>query len=390
MRFSFVGEIVLNGLDTEKPYLKEGLTKKGVPYKSIKMIVRASKSNSAFLEMFGMERDVIKTKSDDGTDLEINWNDRTDPDVIKQVTYSRKFVIAQGEERVEFLSEIDFIDYIGVHFDEINGKRARITGEVEKNEYNGKVTNRYKIHSIYLLDEEEDKEIDEATANKNLKLKGIMYFSKEDIDIADWDSEKKIRINAYSREYMGKDKNGQAIPDRYYELPLVFDASKIDFSKETHVKMLKLRLKQLCCDLTADNKVKITAKNGYYSNNFVINLYQGAEEVEFTYDSLTQVQKEMVDLGMKTVDDFKPTGTSYGERIVRFKVVDFDLRNDYADGVVKEDDTRNEEIKEGIYVPVAPQLTEDAEGVDALNETEEVKPKSKAVVVEEDPADLFA
>lgn len=361
MYFTFIGELVLNGLETEHPFLKSGTTKTKAPYKTINAIVRAAQNNSAFVEMFGMERKSIKTRNSEGNNIEIAWSDRLDESVIKDVDSRNRFTIVDGDDRHEFITELDLIEYIEEHYEELNGKRVQVTGQVSKNEYNGKVSNRYQFKSIYVLDED-------SKQKNGLQVRGQMYFSKEDVDIADWAEGKTITISAYTREYVGKDDDGNSI-FKYYELPITFDASKVDFENERHVKMVKFRLKQLGCELTDDNKVKVVMKKGYYSNNITLNYINGAEEVEFTYDMLTDTQKEMVDLGMKEVKDFKPSGTTYGERIVVFKVVNFDLRGDYEDGIKKEDDDTSAEITDNIYVPVPVEEKVSESEDDALNET---------------------
>ena len=379
MYFNFVGNLVLNGLETEHPFLREGVTAKKAAYKSVSMIVQAAKNNSAFTEIFGMERDTIKTKNKDGQDIEIAWADRLDADVIASVDGRRKFTFVNGEDRHEFLTEWDLINYIAENYDEINGQRAMVTGQVGKNEYNGKVSNRFVFKAIYLLDEE-------SNAKNGLRIKAPMYFAKNGIDTADWNDEKKLTITGYTREYAGKDDDGNS-SYKYYELTTVLDASKADFENEKHLKMINFRLKQLGCELTTGNKVKVTAKKGYYANQFEILLYQGAEEVEFTYDELTDTQKEMVDLGMKTVEDFKPRGQAYGDRVVVYKITGVDATGDFKDGIIKADEDTDAEIEENIYVPVAAEKK--VEESDALNETTD-KADSKAEAAEEDEEDLFS
>lgn len=382
MNFTFTGELAFNGLETEHPFLREGTTKgkngkSGKSYKSLNLIVIAAKNNRGYAEIFGMKNESISTKSSTGEAIEIDWADRLDEDVIKTVDSMRKFTISDGDERHEFITEFDLITYIAEHVDDLSGRRAIVSGSVGKNEYNGKVTNRFTFRRITLLDDEDDRK-------NSLRVKGIMFFNKEGIDIADWASEKKINISAYTHEYVGKDDNGDA-KYAYYEQPILFDASKVDFENEKHVKMLKFRLRQLGLEFVDENKVKIAIKKGWISQNLILAYANGAEAVELTYDELTETQKEMVDLGMKEVKDFAPKGGSFGERKVIYKAVDFDLVGDYQDGFITCDTDTCEEIEENIYVPVP--VTESA---DELEEEVEEKPKKSNKPVEEDDEDIFS
>lgn len=377
MYFTFVGEISFNGMETEHPFLREGKTKNNAPYKTINMSIASTKNNRAYTEIFGMERKTIKTRSVTGNNVEIAWEDRLDADVVKSVDGRNKFIIVNGDERNEFITELDLINYIADHVDELNGKIARVVGQSSKNEYKGKVSNRFTFRSIYILD-------DDTTEKRTLQLRTPMYFNKDGIDTTDWAENKQLTITAYTREFVKKDEEGNSIY-KYYEQPVILDASKIDFENERHVKSLKFRLKQLGCELADGNKIKVVMKKGYYSNNLTLSYVNGAEEVEFTYDMLTDTQKEMVDLGMKAVDDFKPSGSTFGDRVVLYKVINFELKGDYEDGIVKEDDETSKEIEENIYVPVPVE-----EKMDDYEETAPETPAKEESKADVDDEDLFA
>ena len=65
---------------------------------------------------------------------------------------------------------------------------------------------------------------------------------------------------------------------------------------------------------------------------------------------LTDAQKEQIELGIKTLDDFKPKGNIYGDRIDEFRLFDPKLEGDFADGLLKADETADE-FEEKIYQP---------------------------------------
>ncbi len=140
-------------------------------------------------------------------------------------------------------------------------------------------------------------------------------------------TEKKIYINGYTREYIDKDTGNKFLPQQ-----CVFDASKIDFNNEHHVQVLDYKLKNLGF-VREQGKIKCTLKkNTVYTLRMIFTYVNGAEEVAFDESSLTPNQKEAIALGLKTIDDFRPRGSIYGNRITQYKISDFDLRDDAADG----------------------------------------------------------
>ena len=64
-------------------------------------------------------------------------------------------------------------------------------------------------------------------------------------------------------------------------------------------------------------------------------------------------------MGIKTVDDFRPKGNVYGDRIDEFRLFEPKLEGDYADGVLECDDTADE-FEEKIYVPAQDETMEEA------------------------------
>lgn len=375
MRFNFCGELKFSPMDSRRPYLREGVSKKGKQWRSINFGVAAETNNRAYVEMFGqMEQDEIRTKDTDNKDIVIAWADRNDPGVISTVANYRKRVIAlEGKERKEFITDWDAIQYIIDNLDDIKDKKYIVTGDVTKDFFNGQVSNRFTIRNIYAPKE---------GAKNKLTINAEIYFTADDIDLADWKEEKRINISAYTREYIDKEE-----PNAFVAQNFVFDCSKVDFTNERHVNMLKIRGKQLGLEFSDKGAPKITLKkNKVYQQSVVINYVNGAETIEFGYDQLTEAQKEFVDMGLKTVEDFRPRGQIYGNRIVVFKITDFDLTGTYADGIVMSELT-TKEFGEMVYQPVIEEKAEDALG-DAMNPPDEVPFKEDDGL--DDLEDLFS
>lgn len=85
---------------------------------------------------------------------------------------------------------------------------------------------------------------------------------------------------------------------------------------------------------------------------WVVNIFRGADEIEFTEEELTESQKEMIALGLNTLDDFKPKGGLLGEnreenRLLKPILKKFNDSNDFTEGAA----TSTYEIEDLTYIP---------------------------------------
>ena len=368
MKFNFVAKIDANSMDAKIPFIRTINTAKANGY-SMNLIAIAEQNNRAFMEMPGFKNDPIKTLDTEKNKIEISWNDRFDEEVIKSVADYKKNVIVLNGERHEFISEYDFIEFVRDHIDEIKGKEFTVTGRVTKNEYNGKISDRFQIQNIFEVTEEK---------KHKLRVFGEFYFDADSIDTADWKSEKKITFNGYTKEYMSKEH-----PAAYVPKTITLDASKIDFDNENLVALLNYNLKQMGLSYE-DGKIKNNLKkNAYFCQSVILSYVNGAERKEFNESMLTENQKEAVALGLKTIDDFRPAGSIYGDRVVMLKLIDFDGRDKFSKGYIKCDETPKE-FEENIYASVKEETVDDFEK--SMNKpVEEKKEKSE---IEDD--DLFS
>lgn len=364
-RFSFTGNLNLNGLDSKVPYYREGKTSSGKNYKIFNASVVAAKNNRAYVECFGMVQDVIKTmdnESPKANKVEIAWNDRKDPDVVKSVAGFRKHVYKTDDARKEYIADYDFVEDLIKDAEELKNGKYTITGTTSVNVYQGKISQRYNIQSVYAVAED---------AKCGLKVNDIFYWNKDGVDTANWSDEKKIYLNGYVSEYV--DKEMQYIP-----FTAVLDCSKLDFENEKHMKMLKFKLSGLGLSLI-DGKIKcVFKKNNYYKQNIEFAYNNGAEEVPFDESLLTDFQKEQIELGLKTVDDFKPAGSTFGERKVEYKIVGFNSKGEFENGYVEADS--ESDFEEHIYI---------APKEESLDDIEKKPTESKTEVEEDDDDDLF-
>lgn len=343
MRFNAVGSLVFNSLESKLPWKREGKTKNGDKYMSVNIAVASSKANRLMAECFGMMQDEIRTMDTDNDKISIDWSDRNDPDIISKVANYKKHVIDLGDNRKEFIADYDFVKYIEDNIDELKDGKYMITGNSNINEYNGKLSQRFQIQNIYKVEDE--------TKNQ-LKITMDFYFGEDGIDFADWKDEKKVRISGYTTAYIPAMKKNM-----YVAQDVVFDLSKIDFENEKHVALLKYKLKQMGIAYE-DGKLSIKLKkNKIYKLPIICSYFNGAQEVEVDESMLSENQRMSIELGLKKLSDFAD-GKVYGDRIIEYKVVDFDLRGEYDDGCVAQD-IKPSEFEEEIYVPAKPETEEE-------------------------------
>lgn len=347
-RFNFIGKLdAVTKQDSNNYFFRKGDTKKGAPYKSINLSVIQEKNNRGYVELFGMKQSTIKTRDVDNKEVEVDWDDRFDESVLKKIPNYKKTTIKIGDDRKEFLSSFDAIDYVVENIDELKDKLVSVTGVAQKNVYKGKISDRYQISSIRVLDDDD--------VIKRLNINLDLFYDKSSFDTADWAKERKLYINGWVDDYIPDIKENRYVPQQ-----IIFDCSKVDFENEKHRKLVEYRLKVLGCELDDDNKIVVRLKS---KNMFKLGLactyINGSEEKEFNESMLTELQREAIELGINTLEDFKPAGSVYGERIAIYKLRDFNMRaeGEYADGRVDTEITKSE-FEEKIY-EISASITED-------------------------------
>ena len=344
MRFNATGELKFNSLESKLPWKREGKTKNGDKYETLNIAVASSKANRMMTELFSMKSSEIKTMNTDNEKISIDWDDRNDPDVIAKVANYKKHIIDLGDDdRKEFITDYDFVKFIEDHIEELKEGNYMITGTSNVNEYNGKLSHRFQIQNIYKVDEE---------AKKQLKITMDFYWMSDGVDFADWKEEKKIRISGYTTAYIAAEKKNMYVPQ-----DVVFDCSKINFDNEKHVKLLTYKLKQMGLGLDGEKPKNELKKNKVFKLQLICSYFNGAQEVEVDESMLSDNQRMAIELGLKELKDFAD-GSVFGDRIIEYRVIDFNLKKEYEDGYVTLDD-KVSEFEEEIYVPATPETEED-------------------------------
>lgn len=315
---------------------RAGKTKKdNKDYLSCNFRINNSANNSIYVETFGMADD-IKTQDTDNNKITISFSDRFDKDVIDQVASYKKNVVRISDEPIEFISPYDLVAYIKENKSMLDGKKLIITGQINKDFYNGTARDKYQIQNIYLADEDRAQKM---TATFDF------VWDKDSVDISDWNENKTIIFNGWTMTYVSEMKQQMYVPQQ-----VVFDASKINFEDEKHVSILKFKLIQMNLDYV-DGKIKNNNKTGkHYKIPVICSIINGQEEIPFDESTLTPNQKMSIELGLKTLNDFRPSGSLYGEKVTQYKVFDFVLKDEYENGCIDTELTQ-EEFDDGLYAP---------------------------------------
>lgn len=344
-RFSFCGTPVIpkQKADTKRPFCKE-ISKKDEKTKETKKMlsmtfgIKETDMNMAFVEAFDSQQKVIKTMDVDNEKMDVDWDDRFDEDIIEKVANYRKYIVDLGDEhggRQEFITAYDMIEHLREHLPNYDG-RVVVTGQFTRDWYAKKKTyfSKFRIQNVFAAPEER---------KNRLLLTMDLFYNKSSLDDSDFDENKKMTLDCYIEQYINKDEGRKYVP-----IQVVFSGAKYDLENEKHKKLFDYKMKY----------IKVKNKNMVHIPWEIV-LLRGAEEAEFDESMLTDSQREQVELGIKSVDDFRPKGNIYGDRIDEFRLFEPKLEGDYADGVLECDDTADE-FEEKIFVPAQDETMEEA------------------------------
>lgn len=356
-RFSFCGTPVIpkQKADTKRPFCKE-ISKKDEKTKETKKMlsmtfgIKETDMNMAFVEAFDSQQKVIKTMDVDNEKMDVDWDDRFDEDIIEKVANYRKYIVDLGDEhggRQEFITAYDMIEHLREYLPNYDG-RVVVTGQFTRDWYAKKKTyfSKFRIQNVFAAPEER---------KNRLLLTMDLFYNKSSLDDSDFDENKKMTLDCYIEQYINKDEGRKYVP-----IQVVFSGAKYDLENEKHKKLFDYKMKY----------IKVKNKNMVHIPWEIV-LLRGAEEAEFDESMLTDSQREQVELGIKSVDDFRPKGNIYGDRIDEFRLFEPKLEGDYADGVLECDDTADE-FEEKIFVPATDETMEEAK-----KNSKSVKSKSK-------------
>lgn len=315
-----------------------------------KTIIDLSPPNTDKNEYFNIKREIYNLETKENAQQE-------DKDKLLELYNKAREVLP---ERKEFINTYDAIQFFNSKLEEFKGKKFKVKGNIEKSHWNGKFYTNFVPSSIELVSDEE---------RNKLGLNLDLFFTKGGIDESEFNKDKIIRFDTH---ILSRD-NGHK-KDVFFPQQTVLNATKLDLENPKHVGRIELIKKMLTGK--SNKSVYHMAFEGKY--------FRGADEVDFTEKDLTPLQKECVELGINTIEDFKPKGGLLGETVEEFRLTMpiikiINQNNDFSDGVA---DT-SFEVEDLTYVP--------AENNYVLKPTEEVKKDKSALgeIVFDDLEDLL-
>lgn len=304
--FNLVGEAIVNDYTFK---IDEHSTNSNWIYNALNLgIDCGEKHGTVYAEMmggYGEDRENViyaHGKNDDGTDnfdeqIIVSWEDREDEALLEKI--GDLSFITVGLEKTDkdktfykkFLSEYDAIAYVKEHL--TSGMVVNIRGNLKYSEYNDNTQVRKNITSIALSSADSSKYratftqsvlIDSDSAslkNDNVdKDKGVMFVDAVVLD--------------YLKEKKGVEIKGQYPYKKQFEFPL-------DLTNPSQCKTIVDKL--------------FSVKRGFYNQiTFEGEFVEGGAVVTVTYDDLSDDIKELVDIGVFTLEEACDKCTANGNR----------------------------------------------------------------------------
>ncbi|WP_197223394.1 hypothetical protein [Lysinibacillus sphaericus] len=345
--FEFVGTLQFMKEPTKvTEFEKSGWTKK-----ESKVMINESKANGVFLAIEGGyyaskgQPDVVKsyTKNlfgEKGGKLEVAWDDRNISTIVNKVADFSKTVIdlttdAEAKEkyaklrkdiwkiesnenatdedkvnleqlykevketvphRYEFLHMLDVVDFLDKYNEKLNGKKFKIKGDLKVSHWNGKFYTNYEPSHFELVDDEEP---------TKLALDLDLYFDKDVIDKTLFKSEKVMTFNTYILSY--DSTHGK---DVFFPLQTVLNASAYDLEDVKHNAHINI----------VEKFFTVKGKK-VYQLPYSAKVISGSEIKEFSEADLTEDQKTLIEIGMATINDFKPKGLTFGDNLNEIRLL---------------------------------------------------------------------
>lgn len=351
-RFRFCGEALIPGENSRVPFIKRDVVNFSngpVDKISINFGVKDG-GNCPYVGAQGFKHSIVKVRDTDNNSIEINWEDRNDPDVIKSVSRMDKFIVNLGDRR-EFITEWDMIEFLEETLPQYKGDivvRGRFVRRPGSGESKDKFFDNFNIDSVLGAEFVDDK-------SRGFKVTGDLYYNKDCLDTSMFKSDGIIYLNAYTPMWISASRKEEMVP-----FSVIFDPSKIQMFDsigfDINTDLGKEQIQYMIDDLLARKSKK------YVRMRWAINVLNGAEEVKFDESCLTPIQKKGIKLGFFKLSDFAPKGKIFGKSIREFRLLTcaMDYKTEYAEGPIE---TYTEsEFNDLIYHPPVDEKLDDVVG----------------------------
>ena len=197
----------------------------------------------------------------------------------------------------QFVHMKDFIKFINANQEIIKGHKIKVTGNVRSNYYNGKNRLQFIPKTVEFAKED---------AREELTVNLDIFFDRDSID--DDKKEKKMYINGYVGERIKKS-------DKLIPTQIIFDYTKADLENEQQKGLVEF----------VKGFFNVKGKKTLYKLPVECQVINGAEVVEFDESHLTDTQRTGIALGLYKLEQFKPKGNLYGDRVNFIRLIKPDL-----------------------------------------------------------------
>lgn len=257
----------------------------------------------------------------EGDKLEVDWEDRNDPELIEKVVNSA--LVTVGVERTtegkvhqkKFLSAYDAIKYAHEYLRD--GAMVKVWGKLEYSLYEDNVSIRKTIAGIVLVD---DPDAQEPYANFTQSI----LVDKDSVGKDSYDKDKGVmyvdaRVLDYVREVNGVEIKGQYPFNVQFEFPYPEDNQ--ERAKKAIARFLK-------------------PKKGIKQITFKGELVESGASVKATIDDISDDIKELIDMGFYTEDEVLTKCATRGSTERRMILIRPDFK------LVGEEDNKTQVIRE--------------------------------------------
>lgn len=218
-----------------------------------------------------------------------------------------KEIEEKAVNRKVFCHMKDVIAFLNANLEKIKNLKLRVKGDVKCNYFNGKNRLNYDPKVIEVVPD---------TYEEQLKVYMEVFYEKDSIE--DDKKAQRMIINGYVGERKKK-------KDTLYPTTVVLDYTNADMNNEEHVAYIEYM--KGCFDILNRKQVHKTYVE--------MDVHNGAEVVEFTEECLTDRQKLAIRFGKAKLEDFKPKGNTYGDRVQELRVISPILKEEYVNGTME-------------------------------------------------------
>lgn len=267
-------------------------------------------------------RIVYAFKKENGKNVKCNFLYSEKDKYISELAEFSKMVLVEGNDRLEFCHNVDFIKCL---FEQIATEKIidipiRIDGEIEYSTYTNKEGKevqgkKYIPKRMYMLNEETD-EVSEANIELLFDENSILNGETDEIMV----------VNGKVARYNSKVKK-----ETLFEETVEFDFTGKG-NKAINVMKNKLKLEEK--EIGKLNKLGVK-----------VDLIRGSEDIELTRDMLSDEENDLIDLGLMTIEELKRE-KGMGKGAFREKNIFKGLARGYSSGATLTDKTEKDyEIK---------------------------------------------